>query len=199
MLPTKAIGRREFVIAVMTSGSIAGCLGTQGDQPGVIDSSDLSIQSPESSEVTATTVKKDDNNRGLEISTNDSITDGKVIAEIPTSIPHVSKSTVYINADVNKIDDDTEAEIRFPLVKLGYRSVYIGNEYKNKNNGVLATETGSGYELLKPFQKLPSSKEVQTDQIQGLDRIQFVIRDGDFQGTIWDLGFMFEDKTIGIL
>ena len=199
MVQPRTVGRREFLMATITFGSLAGCLGTQGDQPGVVDGADFSIQPSESGKLTVTNVQKDNNTQGVKLSTKDSVTDGRVVAEVPTSIPRVSKSTVYINVDVSKIDDDTEVEIRFQSAESGYRSLYIGNEYKAKKNGVLATKTGSSYSLQKKFQKLPGSEKVNTGQIQNLKYIQVVIRDGDFQGTIWDLGFMFEDRTIGIL
>lgn len=198
MSKKEVVSRREFIVSAVACGSIAGCLGTRGDQPGVIDPSDISVQSTEKADFRAHTTQKDKNN-GLEISTQDSVIDGEVIAEFPTSVPEVSKSTVYINADVDEIDDDAEIEIRFQSAKAGYRSLYIGNEYKTKNIGVLATEPGSGFGLRKPFQKLPGSERVQSIPMQELSHIQFIIRDGDFSGKIWDLGFIFEDRTIGIL
>jgi hypothetical protein len=198
MLREKTIDRREFLTVAVTCGSLAGCLGTGGEKRGVIDPSDLSIQTQNSTELTAKSVTED-NNEGMEISTNNSVTDNKVIAKIPTSIPEISKSTVYLNIDVNQMDDDAEVEFRFQSEKLDSRSAYIGNEYKTKEKGVIATETGSGHGLEIPFQKLPSSASSQTSQIPSLNQIQLEIRDGDFQGTIWDLGFIFDDKTIVIL
>lgn len=199
MFKIEAFGRREFIMSAVACGSIAGCLRTQRDRPGVIDHSDISVQTTGNADIVASNVRKDNSNEGLKISTNDSITDDEVIAEFPTSIQDASKSTVYINADVDEIDDDAEVEIRFQSAESGYRSIYIGNEYKNKNTGVLATKTGTGFGLRKPFRELPGPEKVQSTQIQEVAHIEFVIRDGDFSGKIWDLGFIFKDRTIGIL
>ena len=195
----EATGRREFLMTAILCGSITGCLGTRGNQLGVVDNSDLSVQSSGSAELTGSNVQNDNGNSGLEISTNDTVTDGKVMGKIPTSIPSVSRSTVYIQVDVDNIDDDTEVEIRFQSTGGLYRSIFIGNEYQSANNGVLATKTGSGFKLRDQFQKLPSSEKMKTGQIQKVNSIQFVVRDGDFSGTIWDIGFLFEDRTIVII
>ncbi|MFC4449457.1 hypothetical protein [Halorussus aquaticus] len=194
----KAIDRRKFLSIAIACSSSAGCLETSVEQQGAIDQSDITIPTQNSTEITAKNATKDGNS-GLEISTNDSVTDGEVIAEIPVSVSNVSKSTIYAEIDVDKMDDDAEVEIRFQSGESGFRSVYIGNEYKNKEKGVIATKTGSGHRLEIPFQKLPSSANGQTGQISVLNQIQLVIRDGDFQCTIWDLRFIFEDKTIAIL
>lgn len=190
--------RRKFLAAATALGSLTGCLGQTSERPGVVDSSDFSVSSNESAKLTAENVKKDNNN-GLKISTEDSVADGKVVGEIPISVPEAFKSNVYINADVDQIDDDAEVEIRFCSSNTSYHTIFVGNEYKGKESGVLATETGSGYELQEQLQKLPSSESHESTQIKDLDRVQFVIRDGDFTGTIWALWFIFEDQTVAIL
>lgn len=190
--------RRQFLIAAAGLGSLTGCLGRTNERPGAIDSSDLAVSSNGSAELTSENVQNA-NNKGLKISTEDSIADGRVVGEIPVSVPEASRSSVYISADVNQLDDDAEVEIRFRSPDTGYHTIYIGNEYKDKEGGVLATETGSGFELREQLQKLPSPEQQESTHIRELDRVQFVIRDGDFSGKIWALWFIFEDQTIALL
>lgn len=190
--------RRKFLVAAATLSSLTGCLGRTSERPGVVDSSDLSVSSNGSAKLAAENVKNDNNN-GLKISTEDSIADGRVVGEIPVSVPEASRSSVYISIDVDQLDDDAEVEIRFRSPDSGYRTIYIGNEYKGKESGVLATETGSGFELREEFKELPSPEQQESTQNNELDRVQFVIRDGDFTGKIWALWFIFEDQTVAIL
>lgn len=188
--------RRGFLTTTVAIGSLTGCLGNRENPPGTIDSSDLSVLSSGSAEFTVTNVRNNNDN-GIKISTEDSITDGNVVSEIPISVQNAPMSTVYIKADVNELDDDAEIEIRFQSSSSSYRSIYIGNEYKTRENGVLATEKGSGYELRKKLGKLPSSEE--PIQIKEVESIKLIIREGDFIGIIWALWFIFEDKTIVFL
>lgn len=193
------IHRREFLIATIACGPLAGCLRTRKNRLGVVDASDVSVTSTGSAEVTVSNAQKNNGNFGLAISTEDSMTDGKAIVEIPVSISNPSLSTIYMNADVGTLDDDTNVETRFQSGNFTHRSIYIGNEYKAKENGVLATEPGSGYQLQKPFEKLPSPDQEKTPQSDTLDSIRLVIGEGDFSGKIWALRFMLEDRTVAIL
>ncbi|KAB1192418.1 hypothetical protein GJR96_02755 [Haloferax sp. MBLA0076] len=190
--------RRKFLAVAVALGSMTGCLGSTSERPGAVDSSDLSVSSRGSAKLTAKNVQNDNNN-GLKISTEDSVADGKVVGEIPASVPEATRSSVYINADVDQLDDDAEIEIRFCSPNSSYRAIFVGNEYKGKESGVLATETGSGYVLREQIKKLPTAESKEQTQINDLDRVQFVVRDGDFTGTIWALWFIFEDRTVALL
>lgn len=198
MVGVENTSRRKFLVAAAVLGSMTGCLGRTSERPGAVGSSDLSVSSSGSAKLTAKNVKNDDNN-GLKISTEDSVADGKVVGEIPVSVSEVPRSSVYINADVEQLDDDAEVEIQFRFPNSSYRAIFVGNEYKGKESGVLATETGSGYELQEQFKKLPSAENEASAQIKDLERVQFVVRDGDFAGTVWALWFIFEDQTVAIL
>ncbi len=198
MVGIENTSRRKFLVAAAVLGSMTGCLGRTSQRPGVVDSSDLSVSSSGSAKLTANNVKNN-NNSGLKISTEDSVADGEVVGEIPVSISEASRSSVYINADVEQLDDDAEIEIRFRSSNSSYRAIFLGNEYKGKESGVLATETGSGYELQEQLKKLPSADNGGSTQVMDIDRVQFVVRDGDFAGTIWAILFIFEDQTIALL
>ena len=196
MTRNTAVGRRGFLATATACGAFAGCLGTQQEQPGIIDYSDVTVKSPKNADLTTKAVKNEDN-RGLEITTNNSVIDGKIVAMMPTSVPNVERSSIYIGADIKEIDDDAEVEIRFQSPESGHRSVYIGNEFKKKKSGVLATEPGTGFSLESSFSELPGTTKAKKDQ--PLKRIEFLLSEGDFHGTIWDLYFTFEDKTVLIL
>lgn len=129
----------------------------------------------------------------------DTVNDGQVTATLPVSIPQISKSSIYVQADVGKLDDDTEVELQFHTNDSTYRSIFIGNEYKDQKNGVLATDTGTGYSLRKNFLKLPTHAAGQETETVDLDKIQFVIRDGDITASIWALHFIFDNRTVAIL
>lgn len=190
--------RRKFLMTAIAASSLAGCLGEPKNRPGVIDENDLTVESNGSENIALHNVNND-NNKGLKITTDDTVNDGTVTATLPVSIPEISKSSIFVQADVSKLDDDTEVEIRFHTDDSTYRSAFIGNEYKDQNNGVLATETGTGYSLRKKFLKLPSDAADQKTETVDLDTIQFVIRDGDITASIWALHFIFDKRTVAIL
>ena len=198
MFSNRATSRRRFLVSAAAIGSLAGCLGKQDNRPGVIDAADMTVASNSSAEVSVSKVTND-NDSGLKIDTEDSIADDWVKAKIPTTIPNPLDSTVQIHADVEQLDDDAEIEIEFREQDATYRRIFIGNEYKNKENGVLATETGTGFSLRKPFRELPSVDQNQDIEIGNVDQIRIVVRDGDFAGTIWSLVFVFENRSIGLL
>lgn len=205
MAPRKQIRRRGFLGTIAASVSLAGCLeqlGMNRNRLGVIDAADVSYKANDSAQANIRNIQRDNNDstdHGLEISTNDSMTDGQVTVDLLVNIPNAIASTIFIDTDVDELDDDTEVEIRFQSEGTTYRRIFIGNEYKTRTKGVLATETGKGYTLRQKLKSLPAPENQQTTEIEDLERIQFAIIDGDFSGKIWALWFIFEDRSIGIL
>jgi hypothetical protein len=194
MIGKPTLSRRQLLTTLALSTGLTGCLGTEQERPGVIDPSDINVQTNSSAQIDFTAIEND-SDTGLEISTNDSINDGEVVSELPVTLSEVSSTTLYILTDVDSMDDDAEIELRF-LTSTGYRTIFIGNEFKNDDQGVLATETGTGYDLKTPFQQLPKSTG---STGTNLENIQFRIRDGDFTGKIWSLVFIHKDKTTVII
>lgn len=195
MRGSRPVTRRKFLITTAAISSVAGCLGKPKNRLGVIDANDLIIENNGSETLHASNVENDGDN-GVKLTTEDTIDNGTVAAIIPTTIPDVSESSVLIRADVHDMDDDAEIEIQFQTNQSASRKIFVGNQYKDRDTAVLATETGTGHSLQSDFRDLPPGDE---SEVVDLDQTRIEIRDGDFVGTLWALHFLFENRTVAIL
>lgn len=187
--------RRKLLKGSTAIAMLSGCIGGSPERPGVVDANDIVFNQSSSGSMTFENQRKNNGQLGVKMTTNDTIEDATAISNLEVSVPNVSNSVVVVETDILEMDDDTELEFRFCGESV-CRSIYAGNEFISKSAGVLATETGTGFEMEVPFNELPSSNESSEQQIELMQNIEFRVKDGDATFLLWTLAFAFDDYSI---